>query len=160
VADQRRLTLVIAAWPYREFEANRTDIEGTYRKTLALAPAFAGRVDASLRESRFFGGAVHNYFRKPYGPGWVLVGDAGYDRDFITAQGIQDAFRDAELCAAALNDSCPVYGRSRPRWTTTSRPATGRHSRCTNSPASSPPSNLRHLSLPTSSARCVAIRTR
>jgi 2-polyprenyl-6-methoxyphenol hydroxylase-like FAD-dependent oxidoreductase len=99
------LTLVIAAWPYREFEANRTDIEGTYRKTLALAPAFAGRVDASLRESRFFGGAVHNYFRKPYGPGWVLVGDAGYDRDFITAQGIQDAFRDAELCAAALNDS-------------------------------------------------------
>jgi len=99
------LTLVIAAWPYREFEANRTDIEGTYRKTLALAPAFTERVDASLRESRFFGGAVRNYFRKPYGPGWVLVGDAGYDRDFITAQGIQDAFRDAELCAAALNDS-------------------------------------------------------
>ena len=99
------LTLVIAAWPYREFEANRTDVEGTYRKTLALAPAFTERVDASLRESRFFGGAVRNYFRKPYGPGWVLVGDAGYDRDFITAQGIQDAFRDAELCAAALNDS-------------------------------------------------------
>jgi 2-polyprenyl-6-methoxyphenol hydroxylase-like FAD-dependent oxidoreductase len=99
------LTLVIAAWPYREFEANRTDIESTYRKTLALAPAFAERVDVSLRESRFFGGAAHNYFRKPYGPGWVLVGDAGYDRDFITAQGIQDAFRDAELCAAALNDS-------------------------------------------------------
>ncbi len=99
------LTLVIAAWPYREFEANRTDIEGTYRKTLALAPAFAERVDASLRKSRFFGGAVRNYFRKPYGPGWALVGDAGYDRDFITAQGIQDAFRDAELCAAALNDS-------------------------------------------------------
>jgi 2-polyprenyl-6-methoxyphenol hydroxylase-like FAD-dependent oxidoreductase len=33
------------------------------------------------------------------------VGDAGYDRDFITAQGIQDAFRDAELCATALNDA-------------------------------------------------------
>lgn len=99
------LTLVIAAWPYPEFVANRRDIEDNYLKTLALAPTFAERVDAGHRESRFYGSAVHNYFRKPYGPGWVLVGDAGYDRDFITAQGIQDAFRDAELCAAALNDA-------------------------------------------------------
>jgi 2-polyprenyl-6-methoxyphenol hydroxylase-like FAD-dependent oxidoreductase len=49
--------------------------------------------------------AVPNYFRRPYGPGWVLVGDAGYNKDFITAQGISDAFRDAELCAAALDES-------------------------------------------------------
>ena len=46
-----------------------------------------------------------NYFRKPYGPGWALVGDAGYNKDFITAQGIIDAFRDAELCATALDES-------------------------------------------------------
>ena len=46
-----------------------------------------------------------NYFRRPYGPGWALVGDAGYNKDFITAQGISDAFRDAELCAAALDES-------------------------------------------------------
>ena len=46
-----------------------------------------------------------NYFRKPYGPGWALVGDAGYNKDFITAQGIIDAFLDAELCAAALDES-------------------------------------------------------
>ena len=46
-----------------------------------------------------------NYFRKPYGPGWALVGDAGYNKDFITAQGIQDAFRDAELCVAALDET-------------------------------------------------------
>ena len=39
----------------------------------------------------------------PFGPGWALVGDAGYLRDFITAQGISDAFRDAELCATALD---------------------------------------------------------
>lgn len=37
------------------------------------------------------------------GPGWVLVGDAGYLEDPITAQGIQDAFRDAERCAHALD---------------------------------------------------------
>jgi 2-polyprenyl-6-methoxyphenol hydroxylase-like FAD-dependent oxidoreductase len=48
---------------------------------------------------------VPNYFRKPYGPGWTLVGDAGYNRDFITGQGILDAFRVAELCAAALDES-------------------------------------------------------
>ena len=47
--------------------------------------------------------AVPNYFRQPYGPGWALVGDAGYNKDFITAQGIMDAFHDAELCAAALD---------------------------------------------------------
>jgi len=49
--------------------------------------------------------AVENYFRKPFGPGWALVGDAGYNKDFITAQGISDAFRDAELCAGALDES-------------------------------------------------------
>jgi 2-polyprenyl-6-methoxyphenol hydroxylase-like FAD-dependent oxidoreductase len=46
---------------------------------------------------------VPNYFRKPYGPGWVLVGDAGYIKDPITAQGINDAFREAEQCAVALD---------------------------------------------------------
>lgn len=49
------------------------------------------------------GTAVPNYFRKPYGPGWALVGDAGYNKDFITAQGIHDALRDAELCVTALD---------------------------------------------------------
>ena len=38
-------------------------------------------------------------------PGWALVGDAGYNKDFITAQGIQDAFRDAELCVRALDEA-------------------------------------------------------
>ena len=46
-----------------------------------------------------------NFFRKPYGPGWALVGDAGYNKDFITAQGILDAFRDAETCAGALDQA-------------------------------------------------------
>lgn len=99
------LTLVIAGWPFAEFEANRKDIEGNYLTTLELAPSFADRVRAAQREQRFVGTAVANYFRKPYGPGWALVGDAGYNKDFITAQGIQDAFRDAELCARALDET-------------------------------------------------------
>ncbi len=44
-----------------------------------------------------------NFFRKPYGPGWALVGDAGVHKDPITAQGITDAFRDAEFLANAID---------------------------------------------------------
>jgi 2-polyprenyl-6-methoxyphenol hydroxylase-like FAD-dependent oxidoreductase len=48
---------------------------------------------------------VANWFRTPFGPGWALVGDAGHNKDFITAQGMGDAFRDAELCASALDQA-------------------------------------------------------
>jgi flavin-dependent dehydrogenase len=99
------LTLVIAGWPFREFAANRGDVEGNYLATLATAPAFADRLRTARRETRIAGTAVPNYFRTPYGPGWALVGDAGYNKDFVTAQGIQDAFRDAELCATALHEA-------------------------------------------------------
>ena len=97
------LTMVIVAWPYAEFAANRKDIEANYLKAIELAPAFAGRLRVARRETRFAGSAVPNYFAKPYGPGWALVGDAGYNRDFVTGQGIMDAFHDAELCAAAID---------------------------------------------------------
>jgi flavin-dependent dehydrogenase len=96
---------VIVGWPYGESEAYKADVETNYLKTLELAPEFADRVRAAKREARFAGGAVLNFFRKPFGPGWALVGDAGYTKDPITAQGISDAFRDAELCAAALDRS-------------------------------------------------------
>jgi 2-polyprenyl-6-methoxyphenol hydroxylase-like FAD-dependent oxidoreductase len=99
------LTVVIAGWPYAEFEANKKDIEGNLFKTYDLAPAFAERLRAAVRETRFVGTAVPNFFRKPYGPGWALVGDAGYNKDFITAQGIHDAFRDAELCVTAVDEA-------------------------------------------------------
>ena len=45
-----------------------------------------------------------NHLRHPVGPGWALVGDAGYHRDPITGHGISDAFRDAELLATALDE--------------------------------------------------------
>jgi flavin-dependent dehydrogenase len=99
------LTLVIGGWPFREFAANRGDIEGNYLATLGTVPVFGDRLRGARRESRIVGMAVPNYFRKPYGPGWALVGDAGYNKDFVTAQGIQDAFRDAELCATALHQA-------------------------------------------------------
>ena len=96
-------TLVIAGWPYAEFEANKRDLEASYRRVFELAPSFAERLRGAKQEDRLFGATVPNFFRKPYGPGWVLVGDAGYIKDPITAQGITDAFHDAERCAAALD---------------------------------------------------------
>jgi 2-polyprenyl-6-methoxyphenol hydroxylase-like FAD-dependent oxidoreductase len=98
-------TLVIAGWPHAEFEANKKDVEGNFWKTLELQPAFAARIRAGKREARFAGAVVPNYFRKPHGAGWILVGDAGYIKDPITAQGISDAFHDAERAAAALDES-------------------------------------------------------
>jgi flavin-dependent dehydrogenase len=99
------LTLVVVGWPYAEAAAYKADIEGNYLRTLDLAPEFAARVRTATRVEPFAGGAVPNFLRKPYGPGWALVGDAGYTKDPITAQGMSDAFRDAELCAAGLDAS-------------------------------------------------------
>jgi flavin-dependent dehydrogenase len=98
------LTLVIVGWPYAEASGYKRDPERNYLATLDLVPDLAARVREATRVERLHGGASPNYFRHPYGPGWVLVGDAGYNKDPITAQGISDAFRDAELCAAALDD--------------------------------------------------------
>ena len=89
------LTMLVVGWPYAESMAYKADIEANYLKTLELAPEFAERVRAATRVERFYGGSVPNFFRKPFGPGWALVGDAGYNKDPITAQGISDAFRDA-----------------------------------------------------------------
>ncbi len=99
------LTLVIAGWPYREFEAKKTDVERHFLETVDLVPEFAERLRAGKREERFVGQAVSGWYRTPYGPGWALVGDAGYNKDFITAQGIHDAFLDAELCTDALDQA-------------------------------------------------------
>jgi flavin-dependent dehydrogenase len=46
-----------------------------------------------------------NLLRKAHGPGWALVGDAGYHRDAVTGHGLSDAYRDAELLAVALDQA-------------------------------------------------------
>jgi flavin-dependent dehydrogenase len=98
------LTCVPFGWPVEEFAANKGDIEGNFLKAMALDPEFAERVRGATRESKFIGSAeLPGYFRKPFGPGWVLVGDAGYHKNPITAMGINDAFRDAELVAEGLH---------------------------------------------------------
>jgi len=99
------LTLLVVGWPIAEAAAYKADIEANYLKTLEMAPEFAARMRDATRVERFAGGAVPNFFRTPFGPGWALVGDAGYTKDPITAQGISDAFRDAEHCSRALHET-------------------------------------------------------
>ncbi|GAA4936200.1 NAD(P)/FAD-dependent oxidoreductase [Actinoplanes utahensis] len=104
------LTMVIAGWPHDELADHRNDIDGTMRAMFETSPTFAARIRDAEQETRHVGASVHNYFRVPSGPGWALVGDAGYCRDYITAQGITDAFLDAELLADAIvTDHLPGY---------------------------------------------------
>jgi len=67
------------------------------------SPALRERLDAAVEPAgvRTFGG-LPGYVRRPWGPGWALVGDAGYWKDPIGAHGLTDALRDAELLAIAV----------------------------------------------------------
>ena len=64
-------------------------------------------------------GGERGFFRQPWGPGWALVGDAGYFKDPLTAHGISDALRDAELVARAVaagtDDALANYQAERDR---------------------------------------------
>ena len=98
------LTCVATQVPIEQFPGFKVDIEKAFMERVELAPELAERVKQGKREEKFFGSAdLPGFFRKPYGPGWALVGDAGYHKDPITAQGISDAFRDAELLAEAID---------------------------------------------------------
>lgn len=98
------LACIAAGRARSEFEAYRADVEGTFISILDASPKFAAKVRAGVREERWMGAAdVPNFFRKPWGSGWALVGDAGYMKDPTTGWGIADAFRDAELLAKALD---------------------------------------------------------
>lgn len=98
------LVNIYVAWPHEEFVWYRAAVEQNYLQSIDLVPELAARIRGGRRESHFRGTAdLPNFFRRPYGPGWALVGDAGYHKDPALAFGITDAFRDAELLAEALD---------------------------------------------------------
>jgi 2-polyprenyl-6-methoxyphenol hydroxylase-like FAD-dependent oxidoreductase len=99
------MTCVAVGGGVEGFHEFRKDIEGNYQRVVEGIASLGERMRSAKRETKFIGTADQpNFFRKPYGPGWALVGDAGYHRDFITGLGITDAFRDADLIAAAVDD--------------------------------------------------------
>jgi 2-polyprenyl-6-methoxyphenol hydroxylase-like FAD-dependent oxidoreductase len=95
---------VFVAVPPARFRAEvRHDVAAGYRRTLAAVSApLAADIAASRIEGQLaiFAGR-RGFLREAWGPGWALVGDAGYFKDPLTAHGMTDALRDAELLAAA-----------------------------------------------------------
>lgn len=98
------LTIAIVVFPIGEFDAVKSDIDRQFMSAMDMAPDLAELLHAGKRTERYFGtGDIENFFRKPYGDGWALAGDAGYHKDPCTAQGISDAFRSAEWLSDAIH---------------------------------------------------------
>lgn len=105
IATSDGQTCVFVGRPTDEFDDFRLDPEAEFDRLLARAGAdLYEMVGEGTRVSQFRGTpGLPGFIRKPWGPGWALVGDAGYTKDPISAHGISDAFRDAELCARAVH---------------------------------------------------------
>lgn len=98
------LTCIFASVPQHRFhETMRHGTDAGYRHVLReCASGLAAVVEQSERVERYRGfSGERGFFRQSFGPGWALVGDAGYYKDPLTAHGITDAFIDAELLAQA-----------------------------------------------------------
>ena len=99
------LTFLGIAWPLDDFRRVRADIGQAYRAAVAEVPWIADRLAGAEQAERFVGTKdLDGFFRTPSGPGWALLGDAGYHKDPITAQGMTDALLHAELLAEAAVD--------------------------------------------------------
>ena len=98
------LHAIFIYWPIARLAEVRADVDGALRAALADVPALEARVLAGRREERWYGAAdLPNFYRKPHGQGWALVGDAGFHKDPYLALGVSDAFRDAEFLAEAVS---------------------------------------------------------
>ena len=95
------------------------DPASAYRRLIRdVSALFEARLYGARRVEpvRGFGGQA-GFIRQSSGPGWALVGDAGYFKDPLTAHGITDALRDAELLARAIvqgtTDALAGYEKAR-----------------------------------------------
>jgi flavin-dependent dehydrogenase len=97
------LFAVFIGWPSDYLAFVRANLEQALLSAVLAEGSFGERLMAGRRRERYYGATdLPNFLRKPYGPGWALVGDAGCHKDPFMALGICDAFRDAELLA----DTC------------------------------------------------------
>lgn len=105
IATNGDQVLVFAARPARLAEDFRDDPETEFRRLLRDAgDDLADLVDEGTRETEFRGTrGLRGFMRQPWGDGWALVGDAGYTKDPISAHGMSDCLRDAELLARAVH---------------------------------------------------------
>ena len=82
----------------------RSDLAAGHRRLLEeCAPELSAELTEERQVGNLYAFAGHpGFLRRSWGPGWALVGDAGYFKDPITAHGMTDALRDAELLALAV----------------------------------------------------------
>ncbi len=112
--NDARTCLFVGTAPTRMRELRRAGQEEAFATLLRdAAPSLVDRVREAEPASRLHGWAgMRGYVRQSWGPGWALVGDAGYFTDPITTHGITGALRDAELLAeeilAAARGSVPA----------------------------------------------------
>jgi flavin-dependent dehydrogenase len=126
------LTLALVTYPIAEFETVKSDIDRHFMASIDTVPEISEALRAGERVEHYYGtGDIENFFRKPYGDGWALAGDAGYHKDPCTAQGISDAFRSAEWLADAIHEG---FSGARPLWQNISANATNTSPLFTNSP--------------------------
>ena len=101
------LSIVGVAWPTGSFTAPRgTDADTAVQEAFDdAAPGYAPLLRTARRTGEWMLGSVPNFRRDLQGPGWALAGDAGYTRDPITAAGITEGLRAAEVLAQCLGAS-------------------------------------------------------
>jgi flavin-dependent dehydrogenase len=105
------LFAVFVSWPSRSLPRINPSVEAHFMSAIDRVPGLSDRLHSGRREERLYGALDQpNFLRKPYGPGWALVGDAGCHKDPFLALGISDAFRDAEFLADAIDAA--LSGRS------------------------------------------------
>jgi len=94
----------VGTTPLRMREARRSGAEEAFATLLREAGrSLADRTLEARPVGRLHGWAGHpGFLRRVHGPGWALVGDAGYYKDPITTHGMTDALRDAQLLADAV----------------------------------------------------------
>jgi flavin-dependent dehydrogenase len=88
------------------FAEFRRDVEGSFQEVYdQVAPELGEQLRGSGKRTENFRPMRYpdNYYRRSHGPGWALVGDAGYHKDPFTGWGITDAFKYGELLAEQLH---------------------------------------------------------
>ena len=94
--------LILEAQP-EDFPRIRQDPASWFRNVFSTLPGMTERFQHVRLEGRMLGTrGIENFFRKPYGPGWALTGDAAYVKDPCTGYGIGDALLQSFLVAKAL----------------------------------------------------------
>jgi hypothetical protein len=98
------LTCIWAGRSRKDWDIYRANVEDTYRGVIATAPGLADRLARAERVTPFKGTSkLPNFYRRSFGAGWALVGDAAYHRDRLPGWG-----------SATHSSACNYGRRARP----------------------------------------------